>query len=102
VDCDPTGSDIFSPDPVSHAISFLGTLPNPEGVHEQAIVRIEKTALPESSATEFSQIVHDVEKIDHTDIVRHRFFRIGEHRLMIPVISTLGTLVASRPSETSR
>ena len=98
----PTGSEISSLDPVSHAILFLGTLPNPECVHEPAIVRIEKTALPESSATEFAQIVDDVEKIEHTDIVRHRFFQIGEYLLMIPVISTLGTSVVSGPSETSR
>ena len=101
-DCDPTGSEISSLDSVSHAISFLGTLPNPEGIHEPAIVRVEKTALPESSAAEFSEIVHDVEKIEHTDIVRHRFFQIGEYLLMISLISTLGTSVVSGPSETSR
>jgi len=69
------GSDDPSLDPVSHAISFLGTLPNAEGAHEPAIVRVEKTALPEASATEFAQIVHDVEKIEYNDIVRHRSFR---------------------------
>lgn len=97
-----TDSDISAPDPVSRAVSFLGTLPNPEGAHEPAIVRIEKTALPESSATEFAQIVHDVEKIEHNDIVRHRSFKIGEYLLMISMISTLGTSVASNPFETSR
>jgi len=102
VDYDPTGSEAFSLDPVSHAISFLGTLPNPEGVHEPAIVRIEKTALPESSATEFAQIIHDVEKIEHNDIVCHRSSQILEHLLMTPVVSTLGTLAVSSPSETSR
>jgi hypothetical protein len=99
--CDSTDSKIPPLDSVSHAISFLGTLPNPEGVHEPAIVRIEKTALPESSATEFAQIVHDIEKIEHTDIVCHRFFQIGEHLLMV-LTSTLGTSVVSGPSETSR
>jgi len=88
-------------DPVSHAISFLGTLPNTEGIREPAIVRIEKTALSESSATEFAQIIHDVENIEHNDIVR-RFPGIGEFLLMIPVISTLGTSAVSSPSETSR
>jgi hypothetical protein len=53
----------------------LGTLPDAEGAHEPAIVRIEKTALPESSATEFAQLIHDMEKIEHNDIVR-RFFQI--------------------------
>jgi len=89
-------------DPVSHAISFLGTLPNVEGAHEPAIVRIEKAALPEASATEFAQIVHDVEKIEHNDIVRHRSFQIRGYLLMTPAISILGTLVVSSPSETSR
>jgi len=46
----------------------LGTLPNTEGIYEPAIVRIEKTALPESSGAEFAQIVHDVETIEHNDI----------------------------------
>lgn len=71
--CGFTSSEFPPLDPVSHAISFLGTLPNMEDVHEPAIVRIEKTALPESSAAEFAQIVHDVEKIDHNDIVRGWF-----------------------------
>ncbi|KAF9648371.1 HIT-like protein [Thelephora ganbajun] len=53
---------ILNQDPASHAISFLGTLPNPEGAHEPAIIRIEKTALPKSSAKEFAQIIHDTEK----------------------------------------
>jgi hypothetical protein len=63
-------------DPVTHAISFLGTLPNTEGVPAPAIVRIEKTALPDSSAQDFAQIVHDVEKIEKNDIVRPRFLQI--------------------------
>lgn len=89
-------------DPVSHAVSFLGTLPNTEGVHGPAIVRIEKTALPESSATEFAQIVHDVEKIEHNDIVRHRLIQISRYPPITPLISILGTLVVSSPSEMSR
>lgn len=76
-----TGSDDPSVDSVTHAISFLGTLPNTEGAHETAIVRIEKMALPESSAKEFAQIVHDVEKIERNDIVRH-LLQVREHFLM--------------------
>jgi len=65
---------------VAHAISFLGTLPNPGGVHEPAILRIEKTALPETSATEFAQIVHDIEKIEHNDIYSWYFGRLKSIR----------------------
>jgi len=71
---------ILNQDPVSHAISFLGTLPNPEGVHEPAIIRIEKIALPETSATEFAQIVHDVEKIGYNDIYSWYFGRLKSIR----------------------
>jgi len=67
---------ILNQDPVSHAVSFLGTLPNAEGAHEPAIIRMEKTPLPESSAKEFAQIVHDVENIEHNDIVRRYSFQI--------------------------
>jgi m7GpppX diphosphatase len=71
---------ILNQDPVSHAISFLGTLPNAEGAHGPAIVRIEKTPLPESSAKEFAQIVHDVEKIEHNDIYSWYFGRLTSIR----------------------
>ena len=64
------GTKIQLPDPASHAISFLGTLANAGGAREPAIIRIEKTALHESSAEEFAQIVHDVEQIGDNDIVR--------------------------------
>jgi hypothetical protein len=60
----------------------LGTLPNAEGVHEPAIIRIEKLALPESSAEEFAQIVHDVEKIDLNDIARRKFPQVWKYPLM--------------------
>jgi len=71
---------ILNQDPVTHAISFLGTLPNTEGVHVPAIVRIEKTTLPESSAEGFAQIVHDLEKIEHNDIYSWYFGRLDSIR----------------------
>lgn len=89
-------------DPVTHAISFLGTLPTTESVHVPAIIRIEKTALPESSAKAFAQIVHDVEKIEHNDIVRHRFLQISKYLLIKSMNSTRGTSVVSSPSEISK
>lgn len=71
---------VLNQDPVSHAISFLGNLPNKDGTREPAIVRIEKTALSESSAQEFAQIVHDVEKIEHNDIYSWYFGRLSSIR----------------------
>lgn len=64
-------SDIPS-DPVAHAITFLGSLPDAQGSNKErkpAIIRIEKTALSEDSATDFSNSIKELELIESNDIV---------------------------------
>lgn len=58
-------------DPVTHAITFLGSLPEAQGSGERkpAIIHLEKTALSEDTATNFSGLLQELEVIESNDIV---------------------------------
>ncbi|GJE86757.1 scavenger mRNA decapping enzyme [Phanerochaete sordida] len=62
---------ILNEDPVAHSLTLLGMLPDAdeEGKTVQAIVRVEKTALPAQQATRLvTHFVKDVQLMENTDI----------------------------------
>ena len=60
-------------DPVAHSLTLLGTFPSAEedGTWSQAIVRVEKSALPAQKASILvSHCIRNVQLMETTDIVR--------------------------------
>ncbi|KAI0341516.1 scavenger mRNA decapping enzyme [Trametopsis cervina] len=60
---------LLNEDPVLHSLTLLGTIPNNESTNLPAIVRVEKTPLPASSATTvIEEQLDNVQPIESTDI----------------------------------
>ena len=60
-------------DPVAHSLTLLGALPDANDSEKtlQAIVRVEKTALPaQQASTLVTQFLRNVQLMENTDIVR--------------------------------
>ncbi|KAI0077616.1 scavenger mRNA decapping enzyme [Panus rudis PR-1116 ss-1] len=58
---------VLNEDPVSHSLTLLGTLPR-SGSREQAIIRVEKTAITEDAIPTLLSDLSDVQLIENTDI----------------------------------
>lgn len=70
----------ISPDPASHTIALLGTLPAAgpsQDTRSQAIIRIERMPLPKAAAADLSRIIDETKLIDSTDIVRFPMTIVG-------------------------
>ena len=61
---------LVSVDPVAHGLTILGTLPDGEDKRSNAIIRVEKSALPSQQArTLITHFLKDVQLMESNDIV---------------------------------